>query len=449
MRLDQKSLKILVTNHHLLNYRGSELFTINLVDYLISQNHEITVFTKYIDDLKDLFDKKSVTIVSNLEEISEEKFDIAHVHHNICALEVRFFFPNLPIVYMSHGVIPFLEQPPELDIGIERYLAVSEEVQENLQSFGIEKNKIEIFRNKIDSEFFKMQNKINETPQNALVISNKIDLDTETIIRDACSSLDINVEFIGQRFQNVSPEVVVEKINQSDIVFTLGRGVIETMMCGRIPIIYDVNGGDGIVLPERVSEYVRKNFSGRVNNKKFTSSELVQEIKMYDQNDGEKLRKIAFELFNYESFGRIIDIYKKVISKDLGVYCTDETLKILGSIVNISKETIHYEGLIHKKKLAKVEIDYVEYFITYGHLAKAKEILDKNDDIPNLLVKNNLAVIAIMEERHNEALEIIKEILRIDPLDEIALNNLKYLDNILNNKQINLSSKANENSVCS
>ena len=39
------------------------------------------------------------------------------------------------------------------------------------------------------------------------------------------------------------------EINEVDIVFSLGRGVIEAMLCGRIPIVFDHLGGDGMVTP--------------------------------------------------------------------------------------------------------------------------------------------------------------------------------------------------------
>lgn len=426
------SLNILITNHHFLEYQGTELFTLNLIETLTSLGHKVTLYTKYVDKFREILEKKNIKVVTDLELIKEENFDIAHVHHNVLALEVRYYFPQLPIVFMSHGVIPFLEQPPILQIGINKYIAVSEEVKNNLISNGVEENKIEIFRNKINPYFFREENPINEIPRKALVISNKIDVPTENVIRDACKLLEIQVEFIGKRFRKVSPELVVKLINNSDIVFTLGRGVIETMLCGRIPIILDSNGGDGIVLPENVQEYMKRNFSGRTKNKMFDVSELVQEIKKYDYKNGKILKEIAVELFSSESMHKIIDLYKKAISENSQINSCKTELNIIEMMIKAAKETKHYEQVQADKKLLDVKIDYAEFLIENDQLVKAKELLTNiaTENGEDLAVKNDLAVIAIMEEQFEEAQELIRSVLDTDPNNEIAIDNYEFLKEI-------------------
>jgi len=436
-KLIEKKLKILITNHHYLEFQGSELFTLNLIEYLISEGHSVILYTKYIGKLKIILDRINVKVVNDLEIIKDENFDIAHIHHNILAIEVRYYFPNLPIVFMSHGVIPFLEQPPRINLGIENYLAVSDEVKENLIYYGIESNKIEIFRNKVSPSLFKEENQINKNPSKALVISNKIDINTEKIIFEACSLLNIDVEFIGSRFKKVSPKMVAKKINSSDIVFSLGRGVIETMMCGRIPIIFDLNGGDGIVQPHNVKEYMKKNFSGRTNNKMFTVDEIVKEIRKYKYENGRILKEIASELFNSDDMNIMVNLYKKTIENKVINLIEKKDINISECIVNTLKETKHYERIQAELKLSELRIENAEYLIEIGDLEKAKEILigmsQKDED--NLEVQNDLAVIAIMEERYAEAQKIIQYILNKDNSDEIAVGNNQYLNELLNSKK--------------
>ena len=132
------SLKVLLSNHHLLDYRGSEIYTLTLADYLKQNGCDVVVYSRYVDKLEKEFRSLDIPVVNNIYNIKNDKFDVAHVHHNINAAEVRYHFPELPIVFQSHGVLPFLEQPPLLDLGISRYLAVSEEVMENLHQSGID-----------------------------------------------------------------------------------------------------------------------------------------------------------------------------------------------------------------------------------------------------------------------------------------------------------------------
>ncbi len=447
LKNQNKNLKILVTNHHLLDFRGSELFTLNLAQYLTSQGHNVVVYTKYIEDFRQVFERIGVQVVTDLMAIKDEQFDVAHVHHNILALDVRYYFPKLPIIFLSHGIIPFLEQPPVLDIGISKYLAVSEEVKENLITKGIDSSRIEIFRNKIDPNDFVEVKPINDFPTNALVISNKIDVHTEEVIREACFRLNINLEFIGKRFQNISPKQVAKKINWADIVFTLGRGVIETMMCGRIPIVFDTNGGDGIVTPHNILHLMKKNFSGRTYNKKFTVDELVNEIAKYEFKNGKLLKDLSYELFHINSYKQIIAIYNSVILEKLDNYCNDKAYEILEQIISSNKEMSHYQNIISLKELTNSRLEHAEYLIEIGDLIKAQEILKNIHDESNLDVQNNLAVIAIIEEKFPDALEIIHNILQKNPNDEIALSNLHYLQNILKDKKEELVTHLDSNAI--
>ena len=40
------------------------------------------------------------------------------------------------------------------------------------------------------------------------------------------------------------------------------------MLCGRVPIIFDSDGGDGLVNSDNLSELMKKNFSGKHLSKK-------------------------------------------------------------------------------------------------------------------------------------------------------------------------------------
>ncbi len=126
------SLRVLLTNHHLLDYTGSEAFTYTVADFLKRAGHDVIVYSRYVDKTGRRLRGIGVRVVQDIDEIAGEPFDVAQVHHNINAMEVRLRFPHLPMVMVSHGVLPFLEQPPVVDLKIARYLAVSEEVLENL-----------------------------------------------------------------------------------------------------------------------------------------------------------------------------------------------------------------------------------------------------------------------------------------------------------------------------
>ncbi len=305
-------MKVLLTNHRLLDYAGSEIFTYTLADYLKRKGCEVVVYSKYVNRLASDFRSIGILLVRNLEEIKGERFDIAHVHHNINAMEVRYHFPLLPMIFLSHGILPFLEQPPQIDLGISRFLAVSEEVKNHLIKHGIKEDEISIFRNMIDSQKFCPWNKISHHPRKALILSNKIDKRRENVIRRACENLNIQCKFVGVRFGRINYALIPNCINEADIVFSLGRGVIETMLCGRIPIVFDCFGGDGMVTPDNMTEIMKFNFSGRKYRINYTVDQLVLEMKKYEQSHGDLLREMSIEHFSAEiKIGSLLQLYEE------------------------------------------------------------------------------------------------------------------------------------------
>jgi hypothetical protein len=304
-------MKILLSNHQLIRYRGTEVFTYTLAQSLKRKGHEVVVYSAYLGKLRTLFESIQVPVVDNVKKLDHD-FEIAHVNHNINAFEIREAFPSLPIILQSHGIFPTLDHPPFIDLNISRYLGVSEEVQSNLAKFGISENEVDIFRNPVDESLFTPQSRINSMPKRALVISNTIDDVTANNIRQACQNLGITCEFIGSRFKAVPNQELPSLICQNDIIFSLSRGVIESIFCGRVPFVIDFQGGDGLVTPDNFFQHIKNNFSARTFAKEFSVEELEVEIQKYNQGQGEILRNLALKEFSASSQAdKILAIYLK------------------------------------------------------------------------------------------------------------------------------------------
>lgn len=373
-------MKILITNHHLLDYAGSEIYMLNLAKGLKRFGHDIIVYSKFIDKLKNDFDVRKIKYTSNLSSIQDEPFDIAHVHHNISAYEVRYYFPKLPILFLSHGSTPFLEKPPIIDLNIQQYGAVSKIVRDMLMTYKISPKNIKIMPNIVDETLFRPDGPISSKPKTALLLSSRIDEKREQAIRDACEKMGIQLKAIGLRFGWVPNKDLPKIINQSDIVFTIGRGVIETMMCGRIPFIYDIHGGCGILTPKIFYKSLDYSFSGRYLEKNYSASEIVKEInKKYSNSLASNLQSLTLTNFSINNnVPRIIKIYEHVIKK--------YRLKVINffqleHIVNIISNSISYEYSFAARNIKQYEQNIRQNIILDNRNLKMKiEVLEKNMD---------------------------------------------------------------------
>ena len=138
-------LSVLLATNHLFSWTGSETLFITLIEGLRGHVTKLTIYVRHPDKAWAMpLVGPDICIVDNLDEIRSIEFDLAHVQHSSCLVDIRLAFPSLPIIFSSLGILPFLEQPAPFEIGITHFLAISEEVSANLVARGIAENRIEI-----------------------------------------------------------------------------------------------------------------------------------------------------------------------------------------------------------------------------------------------------------------------------------------------------------------
>lgn len=455
-----KKLQILITNHHLLDYTGSEILTFTLANQLKNNGHQITVYSKYLDNMKQWFDEKNIRVVNRLESISGELFDVAHIHHNISAIEVRRWFPKIPLVFYSQGVLPFLEHPPLINVDIQKYVAISEEVRDNIESFGIAPEKIEIVRNLIDNKLFYTSRPPNQVPQNVLVISGRIDQVKEQIIREACQEKGLGVEFLGGRFGSVNQTILKEKIECADIIFSLGRGAIEAMIAGRAVIIFDYLGGDGMVTVETYAEIQKNNFSGRRFGYSYSKDEIVSEIEKYDLDTIETVRNRAVEDYSAFNASRKLEkIYIDAIKGTSENHLSDEDMSLVEFTNNIIQETYNYayesgfrngRAYLEATANARIEKNILNELVenklnpTNDVNQEMKESTTRDKVFQKALVakeKQNLKALVelsqihIKHQNYFDAYLLLQKVLKDNPVHELAQKNLNLLNEQITKKK--------------
>ena len=299
-------MRFLITCYK-LDLSGSSTYTFTLASELKKKGHQIDVFSPFPEIIGDKLKRKKINVFENLEKIAEREYDCIIAQHNVLALMIRSKKPQVPMIFISHGILPFLEQPPSIDINIQKYIAVSEEVKNNLiLNHHVPSQNVEIIRNFIDTERFFPQGEVNEKPRTILFMSNKYTPKIYKVIKNACSNLKSKLIIIG-RYRSVFD--TENYINKADIVISLGRGALEAMSCGRAVIVYDYQGGDGMVTENNINKIRKNNFSGRRFKKDYDMADLIQEIKKYKKSMGKINREIILKDHNAMlSVERIITI---------------------------------------------------------------------------------------------------------------------------------------------
>lgn len=306
-------MRFLITCYR-LDLTGTSTYTFTLASELRKKGIDVDVFSPFPEIMSGELKKIGVRVHENLEEVTDEKYACIIAQHNILALMTRSIKPEVPMIFLSHGVLlpqAFIEVPPSIDVNIQKYIAVSEEVKDNLVlNHRVSPENVEVVRNFVDVNRFFPQREINERPKVVLFISSRVASKVYRTIKDACKKLNLKLNIVGKTKKVLNIE---DYINQADIVVSLGRGILEGMACGRAAIVYDYQGGDGMITKNSINEIRKHNFSGRRFKKNYGVTDLIQEIKKYEKCMGKINREIILKDYSVSLVSdKIINICRQV-----------------------------------------------------------------------------------------------------------------------------------------
>lgn len=289
-KTNKNNMNILVGQFHMNSLGGTEEFTYTLCKILKKIGHNVDLITFNPGFLSDKLTNEFNIPVNNLSN----NYDICLTNHNNVVRLIRSRFPNLTIIQTSHGIIPELEKFDNL---ANKFVSISAEIQNHFSNFNST-----IIWNGIDTDRFKPNKPLNAKIKRILSLtqSNK----ANKIIQDVCDKLDCELLHFDK---NRNPKFNIEDdINNSDLVFGLGRSAYTAMSCGRPVFVWDFrhymgNLGDGFLTPDNYNSMMENNTSGRKFNKSYTSDDIVKEIKeKYSKNLLDDMRSISLTDFNME-----------------------------------------------------------------------------------------------------------------------------------------------------
>lgn len=294
MALRSNTLKILLASNHFFSWTGSELSVYTLARQLIKLGHEVAIFGVFVSPMIGGSPAwQALNILSDKSDVQKFAPDVCYSQHHPTAAILRYWLPETPIAHALLGVLPFLESPPLCELGISKFLAISEEVLGRSEIQQLDIDRFILFRNLVDDELF---SPVDRTTDKTRVISFSYKLSN-----DALTALKNATDLVGMEFVNCNPATagsvaytdIPAILHASDIVVCSGRSAIETMLCGRTPLIMADCGDDGLVNLENVDELRRCNFSGRSKALRFQTEDIVQCLTAYLDKGPSDLRSYA------------------------------------------------------------------------------------------------------------------------------------------------------------
>jgi len=292
--------RMLLATNHLFGWTGSEITIATLASVLHDGGHDVLVYAPFWSrpDADRAF-LGGLPATKSLAEVIAFKPEAAYTQHHPVAVAVRAALPACPIVHAVLGVLPYLEQPPGLSLGIHRFLAISEETRDALLGSGLEQQQISLFRNLVDDRLFTPgDNPLPTRPQTVACYSYKLEAADLQALQAAATAQGLNLRTDTNTQPGNTPYGDAPgRVRSGEIVVASGRGAIEAMLCGRVPLIMANCGDDGLVTPANFKDLMRTNFSGRSRGGKMSAAQVAAQIASYRADDAAELRQLALRHF--------------------------------------------------------------------------------------------------------------------------------------------------------
>lgn len=320
-------MKILLTNHHFQYYGGSETAILALHNFLVKKDHDVHVWSSQPSN-----GGIRTKVVHFRDSINWDKdhYDLALVNHNSCMKMIASQSKRIAdkIIFTSHGPLGGLEAPIS---GADAYVAVSEEIARAYPDFDFK-----IIRNAVDMNRFNQRTEPSLELKKVLLLSNRTSKEGVEFLKECVKEVGSEFKQVGINV-NFTPDVE-EEIAQADMVFTVGRGVLEAVSMGKQVYIWDhrlYNGrplSDSLFTVENALVSMKFNYSGRARKLTPNKSDLLQILKRYKPNS---LRWFIERYHNIETEAqKYIDLYNSMLVK------TNENKKkvlVIGGLRNFNR----------------------------------------------------------------------------------------------------------------
>jgi len=295
-------MKILLGNNTLDWLAGSEMWTLTLATELKKLGHDVTAFSPQLGFIATKLEAAGVKCVKEiagqqggvkpfnfvLEEEDKGDYDVIVCAHHEITKHLKSKLPDTPIIAVVHGIMhkhpetgEIFPEHPVTEFKVDQYLAVSEEVQDLLlQVYGIQAKLLRNFFD-LDRFKFKKKSKMPAKPKTIMVNSNYwgVQDPINQIIKEVADHYDAQFIGVGANFQpTFEVELVLEK---ADIIFGMGRSVLEGVCMGKIGVVHGRWGTGGVINPESYKKLRMTNFSGREwkgQNDLKPSQEIIAQI---------------------------------------------------------------------------------------------------------------------------------------------------------------------------
>lgn len=283
-------MQILVGTHQFSWIGGADTYVATVCEHLQRLGHDVTIFAAEVGEMTDIARASGLVVLDDERALPAEP-DVIYAQDAFAALLLAERYPRTPQVFAIHADEYDLWLPPQLEGLTAAVVALHDRVAKRARAAAVVPEIVRL-RQPVDTERFSPRGPLRDPPKRALLLGNYLMGDRLELVLRACAEAGIECEQLGYKSaeRTTEPEVVM---CDADIVIGKARVIVEAMASGRAAYVYDHNGGDGWVTPDRYSLLEADNFGGTAEPTATDLERLRHDLSEYRLDMGPANRELA------------------------------------------------------------------------------------------------------------------------------------------------------------
>lgn len=203
--------------------------------------------------------------------------DVVIAQDEMSAYAIAAARPDLPQVFVIHGLAAFEHPPPALSPQ-PTVVVLNDRIARRAAALAARPPLVRL-RQPIDIERFRPRGPARPRARRLLVASNYLAADRMAVLEGACEQLGLELTRVGVGGERKSSPQ--DALAAADIVVGYGRSVLEAMAMGKAAYVWERGGGDGWVTPESYPGLEADGFSGAATEDVVDAERLREDLAAY------------------------------------------------------------------------------------------------------------------------------------------------------------------------
>jgi hypothetical protein len=287
----------LVLSTFTLGLGGTESYLLTVAEELERLGHRVTVHAMEVDDSANGTSGRGLRVARGKRNLPPT-CDAVLVQDAVVSLFHARRYPRAPQVFICHSDHFDSQLPPQLPGVTHALVVLSDRIERRVRALALDQEILRLSQ-PVDLKRFAPRDLAHQRPRRVLVLSGHAQQARQRMIDETCTELGLECERFGLLApMNPRPELAMA---HSDIVVGKARVIVEAMACGRAAYVWDANGGDGWVTPERYALLEADNFGGQAAPDVIDAQRLRRDLLAYRPEMGMANRELAVQ---HHSAGR-------------------------------------------------------------------------------------------------------------------------------------------------